>query len=132
MRRERSTSVFGTARSMSSYIAAASTAAKRCVIYCRKSSSEGLDRNYTSIDAQRDTCLRFIESHAGDGWQYTGQVFEDGGFSGGTTDRPAFQRMMRDVRNGEIDIIKEFTDYITSSNSYEEALCRVMEYVIVK
>ena len=85
--------------------APASTAAKRCVIYCRKSSSEGLDRNYTSIDAQRDTCLRFIESHAGDGWQYTGQVFEDGGFSGGTTDRPAFQRMMRDVRNGEIDII---------------------------
>ena len=85
--------------------APANTAAKRCVIYCRKSSSEGLDRNYTSIDAQRDTCLRFIESHAGDGWQYTGQVFEDGGFSGGTTDRPAFQRMMRDVRNGEIDII---------------------------
>lgn len=82
-----------------------SAAARRCVIYCRKSSSEGLDRNYTSIDAQRDTCLRFIESHAGDGWQYTGQVFEDGGFSGGTTDRPAFQRMMRDVRNGEIDII---------------------------
>ena len=39
--------------------APASTAAKRCVIYCRKSSSEGLDRNYTSIDAQRDTCLRF-------------------------------------------------------------------------
>lgn len=80
-------------------------ACKRCVIYCRKSSSEGLDRNYTSIDAQRDTCLRFIENHASDGWQYTGQVFEDGGFSGGTTDRPAFQRMMRDVRNGEIDII---------------------------
>ena len=78
--------------------APASTAAKRCVIYCRKSSSKGLDRNYTSIDAQRDTCLRFIENHASDGWQYTGQVFEDGGFSSGTTDRPAFQRMMRDAR----------------------------------
>ena len=49
-----------------------SAATRRCVIYCRKSSSEGLDRNYTSIDAQRDTCLRLIESHAGDGWQYTG------------------------------------------------------------
>ena len=114
--------------------APASTAAKRCVIYCRKSSSEGLDRNYTSIDAQRDTCLRFIESHAGDGWQYTGQVFEDGGFSGGTTDRPAFQRMMRDVRNGEIDIIViHKLDRINVDEPKAEAIRFIFErYPVIK
>lgn len=78
---------------------------KRCVIYCRKSSSDGLDRDYTSIDCQTDTCRMFIERHANDGWRFTGKVYADGGFSGGTTNRPDFQRMMDAVRTGEIDII---------------------------
>lgn len=78
---------------------------KRCVIYCRKSSSDGLDRDYTSIDCQTDTCRTFIERHANDGWRFTGAVYADGGFSGGTTNRPDFQRMMDSVRAGEIDVI---------------------------
>ena len=78
---------------------------KRCVIYCRKSSSDGLDRDYTSIDCQTDTCKAYIERHARDGWTFTGKVYADGGFSGGTTNRPDFQRMMESVRSGEIDII---------------------------
>ena len=78
---------------------------KRCVIYCRKSSSDGLDRDYTSIDCQTDTCKSYIERHANDGWRFTGTVYADGGYSGGTTDRPDFQRMMDSVRMGEIDII---------------------------
>ncbi|MCQ2368284.1 MAG: recombinase family protein [Kiritimatiellae bacterium] len=64
---------------------------KRCVIYCRKSSSDGLDRDYTSIDCQADTCKTFIERHKNDGWRFTGAVYADGGFSGGTTNRPDFQ-----------------------------------------
>ncbi len=79
--------------------------AKRCVIYCRKSSSDGLDRDYTSIDCQTDTCKAYIERHASDGWTFTGKVYADGGFSGGTTNRPDFQRMMESVRAGEVDII---------------------------
>lgn len=61
--------------------------AKRCVIYCRKSSSDGLDRDYTSIDCQTDTCKAYIERHARDGWTFTGKVSAAGGFSGGTTNR---------------------------------------------
>lgn len=80
-------------------------AQKRCVIYCRKSSSEGLERDYTSIDCQTDTCKAFIERHANEGWVFTGRVFADGGFSGGTTNRPDFQRMMDAVRAQEVDII---------------------------
>ena len=73
------------------------TAEKRCVIYCRKSSSDGLDRDYTSIDCQTDTCKAYIERHAGEGWRFTGRVYADGGFSGGTTNRPEFQKMMDSV-----------------------------------
>ena len=57
------------------------TAEKRCVIYCRKSSSDGLDRDYTSIDCQTDTCKAYIERHAGEGWRFTGRVYADGGFA---------------------------------------------------
>jgi len=78
---------------------------KRCVIYCRKSSSDGLDRDYTSIDCQTDTCKAFIERHASEGWTFTGKVYADGGFSGGTTNRPDFQRMMEAVRANEVDVI---------------------------
>ena len=78
---------------------------RQCVIYCRKSSSEGLDRDYTSIDAQRDTCMEYIRQHAADGWEFTGKVYADGGFSGGNTDRPAFQEMMDVARAGMIDVI---------------------------
>ena len=82
-----------------------SAGAKRCVIYCRKSSSDGLDRDYTSIDCQTDTCRNFIERHRSEGWRFTGAVYADGGFSGGTTNRPDFQRMMESVRAGEVDVI---------------------------
>ena len=82
-----------------------STGKKRCVIYCRKSSSDGLDREYTSLDCQLDTCKTYIERHTEKGWVFTGQVYTDGGFSGGTTNRPEFQRMMNDVRSGAIDVI---------------------------
>lgn len=80
-------------------------AEKRCVIYCRKSSSDGLDRDYTSIDCQTDTCKAYIERHAGEGWRFTGRVYADGGFSGGTTNRPEFQKMMDSVRAGEVDVV---------------------------
>ena len=90
---------------MDSEIQQTPTAEKRCVIYCRKSSSDGLDRDYTSIDCQTDTCKAYIERHAGEGWRFTGRVYADGGFSGGTTNRPEFQKMMDSVRAGEVDVV---------------------------
>jgi len=77
----------------------------RCGIYCRKSSEEGLGQAFNSLDAQRDACLAYIESQRREGWVAVDDRFDDGGFSGGTLDRPALQRLLREVQAGSIDAI---------------------------
>jgi len=77
----------------------------RCAIYCRKSSEEGLNQAFNSLDAQREACLAFIESQRREGWIALDDRFDDGGFSGGNLDRPALQRLLRDVEAGRIDAI---------------------------
>ena len=77
----------------------------RCAIYCRKSSEEGLGQAFNSLDAQRDACLAYIESQRREGWIAVDDRFDDGGFSGGTLDRPALRRLLRDVQAGSIDAI---------------------------
>ena len=77
----------------------------RCAIYCRKSSEEGLGQAFNSLDAQRDACLAYIESQRREGWIAVDDRFDDGGFSGGTLDRPALRRLLRDVEAGSIDAI---------------------------
>jgi site-specific DNA recombinase len=77
----------------------------RCAVYCRKSSEEGLNQAFNSLDAQREACLAFIESQRREGWIALDDRFDDGGFSGGNLDRPALQRLLRDVEAGRIDAI---------------------------
>jgi DNA invertase Pin-like site-specific DNA recombinase len=77
----------------------------RCAIYCRKSSDEGLAGAFTSLDAQRQACLAYIESQRHEGWIALDDRFDDGGFSGGNLDRPALQRLLRDIAAGMIDTV---------------------------
>ena len=67
-------------------------APKRCAIYTRKSSEEGLDQNFNSLHAQRQACEAFVKSQAGEGWRLIKTAYDDGGFSGGTMERPGAQR----------------------------------------
>ena len=78
---------------------------KRCVIYTRKSTDEGLDQSFNSLDAQRDACVAFIKSQAHEGWLPVLRHFDDGGFSGGSMARPALQALLAEVRSRKIDII---------------------------
>ena len=76
-----------------------------CAIYTRKSTEEGLDQNFNSLDAQRDACENFIASQKSEGWMLARERYDDGGFSGGNMQRPGLQRLLDDVRNGKVDII---------------------------
>jgi len=78
---------------------------KRCAIYTRKSSSEGLDRGFNSLDAQRQFCESYIASQAGEGWTALDTRYDDGGFSGGSLERPAVRRLMADVAAGTVDTV---------------------------
>lgn len=76
-----------------------------CAIYTRKSTEEGLDQNFNSLDAQRDACENYIASQKSEGWLMTGDRYDDGGYSGGNMDRPGLKRLLNDVRSGLVDII---------------------------
>lgn len=77
----------------------------RCAVYCRKSSDEGLEQSFNSLDAQRESCLALIASRRSLGWEVIQNLYDDGGFSGGSTDRPALQRLMQDIDVGGIDVV---------------------------
>jgi len=67
----------------------------RCAIYTRKSTEEGLDQDYNSLEAQRDACVAYVTSQAGEGWTVVKAQYDDGGLSGATMERPALQRCLR-------------------------------------
>src|SRR6202022_3224882 len=77
----------------------------RCAIYTRKSSEEGLEQDFNSLHAQREGCEAFIRSQAGEGWRLIRTEYDDGGFSGGTMERPALQLLMSHIRDGSIDVV---------------------------
>ncbi len=77
----------------------------RCAIYTRKSTEEGLDQEFNSLDAQRASCEAYILSQAGEGWVALKEQYDDGGISGGTMDRLALQRLLGDVEAGKIDAV---------------------------
>jgi DNA invertase Pin-like site-specific DNA recombinase len=77
----------------------------RCAIYTRKSSEEGLDQEYNSLDAQRDAGEAYIASQKHEGWMMVPEFYDDGGFSGGNLERPALKRLLDDIRAGKIDIV---------------------------
>jgi site-specific DNA recombinase len=77
----------------------------RCAIYTRKSSEEGLEQAFNSLDAQREACTAFIASQKHEGWTVVPVFYDDGGFSGGTMQRPALKRLIADIETGQIDVI---------------------------
>jgi DNA invertase Pin-like site-specific DNA recombinase len=77
----------------------------RCAIYTRKSSEEGLDQSFNSLDAQREAGEAYVKSQAHEGWKAIPTLYDDGGYSGGTIERPALQRLLEDVDAGRIDIV---------------------------
>src|SRR5580700_9416707 len=81
------------------------TGTVRCAIYTRKSSEEGLEQEFNSLQAQREACEAFIDSQRHEGWVGLRAAYDDGGFSGATMDRPALQQLLADVKGGRVDTI---------------------------
>jgi site-specific DNA recombinase len=78
---------------------------KRCAIYTRKSSDEGLEQDFNSLQAQREACEAFIRSQAGEGWRLINALYDDGGLSGGNMERAALQRLLADIRQKRVDVV---------------------------
>ena len=76
-----------------------------CAIYTRKSSEEGLEQEFNSLDAQREACEAFITSQKHAGWSIMPDMYDDGGLSGGTMERPALQRLLADVQAGKVNVV---------------------------
>src|SRR5947207_14982159 len=77
----------------------------RCAIYTRKSTEEGLDQEFNSLHAQRESAEAYITSHKEAGWKLVPDRYDDGGFTGGNLDRPALRRLLRDVQAGRADCV---------------------------
>jgi len=91
---------------------------RRCAVYTRKSSEEGLEQDYNSLHSQREACEAFIKSQAGVGWRLVRTAYDDGGWSGGTMDRPGLQHLLADIRQGLIDVVVVYkVDRLTRSLS---------------
>ena len=90
--------------------------AVRCAIYTRKSSEEGLEQSFNSLDAQREACQAFILSQRQEGWRALPIRYDDGGYSGGNLDRPALQQLLADVEANKVDTIVVYkVDRLTRS-----------------
>jgi site-specific DNA recombinase len=88
----------------------------RCAIYTRKSSEEGLEQDFNSLQAQREACEAFIASQKHEGWRAIAQTYDDGGFSGGSLNRPALQMLMEEIAAGKIDAVVVYkVDRLTRS-----------------
>ncbi|MGE3109553.1 MAG: recombinase family protein [Phycisphaerales bacterium] len=77
----------------------------RCAVYTRKSSEEGLDMAFNSLDAQREAGIDYIKSQKHQGWTAIATAYDDGGYSGGSTDRPGLQRLLDDIHKGRVDVV---------------------------
>jgi len=81
------------------------TPGKRCAIYTRKSTSTGLEQAFNSLDAQREACVRYLQSQGQANWQILPQQYDDGGFTGASLERPAFRQLMVDISDGLVDAV---------------------------
>ena|SRR5690242_20364939 len=77
----------------------------RCAIYTRKSTDEGLEQAFNSLDAQREACAAFIQSQRHEGWLLVPALYDDGGYSGGSLERPALKQLLADIQTGQIDVV---------------------------
>ena len=88
----------------------------RCAIYTRKSSEEGLEQSFNSLDAQREACDAFILSQKQEGWRAVATRYDDGGYSGGSMERPALKRLLEDIEARKVNIIVVYkVDRLTRS-----------------
>ena len=78
---------------------------KKCAVYTRKSTDEGLEREFNSLEAQREACENYIASQRGNHWICLAQHYDDGGYSGGNMERPALKRLLQDIEYGLVDIV---------------------------
>jgi len=91
---------------------------RRCAIYTRKSSEEGLEQEFNSLDAQREACEAYIRSQKSAGWTVLSDMYDDGGVSGATLERSALQRLLADIQAGKVDIVVVYkVDRLTRSLS---------------
>ena len=77
----------------------------RCAVYTRKSTEEGLDRAFNTLDAQRDACMAYVASQRTEGWTLVPDHYDDGGFTGANLDRPALRRLLADIAAGQVDVV---------------------------
>ena len=77
----------------------------RAAVYTRKSSEEGLEQEFNSLDAQREACEAYVASQRAVGWLLVPDRYDDGGFSGGTLERPALKRLLVDIEQGRVDVV---------------------------
>ena len=88
----------------------------RCAIYTRKSSEEGLEQDFNSLQAQREACEAYIVSQKHEGWKVIPTAYDDGAYSGGTMDRPALHRLLADITAGHVDVVVVYkVDRLTRS-----------------
>jgi site-specific DNA recombinase len=89
---------------------------RRCAVYTRKSSEEGLEQDFNSLHAQREACEAFIRSQRGEGWRLIETAYDDGGLSGGTLERPALQRLFADIAQHRVETVVVYkVDRLTRS-----------------
>jgi DNA invertase Pin-like site-specific DNA recombinase len=89
---------------------------RRCAIYTRKSSEEGLEQDFNSLHAQREACAASIRSQASQGWRLVRTAYDDGGHSGASLERPALKRLLEDIRHGLIEVVVVYkVDRLTRS-----------------
>ena len=117
------------------------TAIKRCAVYTRKSTDEGLEQQFNSLDAQREAGEAYILSQKANGWICLPEHYDDGGFSGGNTNRPGLKKMLEDIRNGKIDIVvvykidrlsRSIYDFAALSKTFDQygvAFCSVTQEI---
>lgn len=90
----------------------------RCAIYTRKSSEEGLEQDFNSLQAQREACESFIASQKHEGWKTLSNTYDDGGYSGGSIERPALKQLLTDIEAGNMDVVVVYkVDRLTRSLS---------------
>src|SRR5216683_2038589 len=89
---------------------------RRCAIYTRKSSEEGLEQDFNSLHAQREACEAYVKSQTGEGWHLVKTAYDDGGYSGGSMERPAVHQLLEDIRQKQIDVVVVYkVDRLTRS-----------------
>jgi DNA invertase Pin-like site-specific DNA recombinase len=98
----------------------------RCVVYIQKSTSAGLEKDFNSLDAQREACLDYVRSQASRGWVASEESYDDGGFTGANIERPAFQKLLDHARQGLIDVVVIYQVDRLSRSLLD--LARVMEH----